>query len=199
MILKQEKTTNKRTNVRKMTIIAMLSAVSIMLSLTPIGYIPVGITNATIMHIPVIIGAIMEGPIVGASIGLIFGVTSLMKAWMAPNITSFAFMNPLVSIIPRILIGIVSYYVYVGIVKAIKNKSIAAAAAGAIGSMVNTIGVLGMIYVLYAERFVSAIGGNASTAGKVLLTLGITNGIPEAIVAALIVTGVVSVLKLSKK
>ncbi|WP_286316919.1 ECF transporter S component, partial [Romboutsia ilealis] len=48
----------KKTDVRKMAIIGVLSAISIMLSMTPLGFIPIGPTNATIMHIPVIIGAI---------------------------------------------------------------------------------------------------------------------------------------------
>ncbi|MDL0415461.1 ECF transporter S component, partial [Clostridioides difficile] len=48
----------RKVNVRKMTIIGVLSAISIMLSMTPLGFIPVGPTKATIMHIPVIIGAI---------------------------------------------------------------------------------------------------------------------------------------------
>ena len=64
------------------------------------------------MHIPVIIGAIMEGPVVGGFIGLIFGLFSIYQALTNPTPVSFVFLNPLVSVIPRILIGIVSYYVY---------------------------------------------------------------------------------------
>ena len=48
-------------NVRRMAIIGVLGAISIILGMTPLGFIPVGPTRATIMHIPVIIGAIMEG------------------------------------------------------------------------------------------------------------------------------------------
>ncbi len=77
----------RKVNVRKMTIIGVLSAISIMLSMTPLGFIPVGPTKATIMHIPVIIGAIMEGPIVGA-IGFIFGISSLLNAITNPTVTS---------------------------------------------------------------------------------------------------------------
>ncbi len=81
--------------------------------MTPLGFIPVGPTRATIMHIPVIIGAIMEGgPIVGGLIGLIFGLFSIFQAVMNPTPVSFVFLNPIVSILPRVLIGIVSYYIY---------------------------------------------------------------------------------------
>ena len=77
--------------IRKMAITGMLAAVSILLGSTPLGFIPIGPTKATIMHLPVIIGAIMEGPIVGVGIGLIFGIFSMIQAAMAPTVTSFVF------------------------------------------------------------------------------------------------------------
>lgn len=104
-----------------MAIIGVLAAISIMLSMTPLGFIPIGPTNATIMHIPVIIGAIVEGPLVGITVGFIFGATSLLKALTMPTITSFAFINPLVSILPRMLIGVIAYYVYKLTIKFTKN------------------------------------------------------------------------------
>lgn len=97
---------------RKMTIVGLLGGISIVLGMTPLGFIPVGPTRATIMHIPVIIGAIMEGPLVGGLIGLIFGLFSIFQAVTNPTPVSFVFLNPIVSVLPRILIGIVAYYGY---------------------------------------------------------------------------------------
>lgn len=186
----------KNVNVRKMAIIGVLSAVSIMMSMIPgIGYIPIGPTNATIMHIPVIIGSIIEGPIVGATVGFIFGLTSLIKALTQPTITSFAFINPLVSILPRVLIGILAYYIYEFTMKLTKKASISGLLAGGLGSIINTAGVLGMIYILYGARFAEVSGASASTAGTFMFTLAATNGIPEAIVGALVVSPVVMALK----
>lgn len=186
----------KNVNVRKMAIIGVLSAVSIMMSMIPgIGYIPIGPTNATIMHIPVIIGSIIEGPIVGATVGFIFGLTSLIKALTQPTITSFAFINPLVSILPRVLIGILAYYIYEFTMKLTKKASISGLLAGGLGSIINTAGVLGMIYILYGARFAEVSGASASTAGTFIFTLAATNGIPEAIVGALVVSPVVMALK----
>ena len=79
-------------SLRKMVIIALLGAISVVLGMTPIGFIPVGPTRATIMHIPVIIGAIMEGPIVGAFVGLIFGLFSIYQALTTPTPVSFVFL-----------------------------------------------------------------------------------------------------------
>lgn len=98
---------------RKLVTAAMLGAIIIVLSLTPLGLIPLGFINATTMHIPVIIGAIAEGPVVGALVGLIFGVSSLLNALLRnPSPVSFVFYNPLISVLPRVLIGITSYYAY---------------------------------------------------------------------------------------
>ena len=172
----------RKVNVRKMTIIGVLSAISIMLSMTPLGFIPVGPTKATIMHIPVIIGAIMEGPIVGAAIGFIFGISSLLNAITNPTVTSFVFINPLVSILPRVMIGVLAYYVYQLIIKATNKVYISGLITGAI----------------YADKYLHAMGKSGS-AGKVIMDLAAANGVPEAIVGALVVAAVATVLKKSKK
>jgi len=242
----------KTLNVRKMAIIGILGSISIILGMTPLGFIPVGPTRATIMHIPVIIGAILEGPVVGGIVGLIFGLFSIFQAVTNPTPVSFVFLNPLVSVVPRILIGITAYYVYkalsglgnrrtlgllnilwaviiaylcygiYGNLKAdqsvwlvvmnivlialtaaiayftnsrLKNKALDITVAAVAGTLTNTGLVLSMIYLVYAESFVKALGQSVETARKVILGIGIANGIPEAIIAILIVTSVVSALE----
>lgn len=189
----------KKLEVRKMAIIGVLSAISIMLSMTPLGFIPIGPTNATIMHIPVIIGAVVEGPIVGMVVGFIFGAASLIRNLTMPTITSFALINPLVSVLPRIIIGIVAYYVYKLTVKLTKNTLVSGWITGIIGSLVNTVGVLGMIYILYGARYAKALGESASAAKTLILTLIATNGIPEAIVGGFVVSAVCVIFYKRKK
>lgn len=103
---------------RKMVIAAMLGAITVVLGMTPLGFIPLGILNATTLHIPVIVGAIAEGPIVGALVGLIFGMSSFVRAFTNPTPISPILYNPLISVLPRILIGITTYYTY----KILKDK-----------------------------------------------------------------------------
>ena len=198
-VLKSMSRRTKKLEVRKMAIVGVLASISIMLSMTPLGFIPIGPTNATIMHIPVIIGAILEGPMVGITVGAIFGATSLLRAFTMPTITSFVLMNPLVSILPRVLIGVVAYYVYKLTVKLTKNVFVSGWITGVIGSLVNTIGVLGMTYILYGARYAEALGKSAATAKTVILTLIATNGIPEAIVGGFVVSAVCVVFNKRKK
>jgi len=66
---------------RKIVITGVLGAIAVLLGLTRLGFIPwISGASLTIMHIPAIIGAILEGPIVGLGIGLIFGIFSEIKA-----------------------------------------------------------------------------------------------------------------------
>ncbi|MDO5725796.1 MAG: ECF transporter S component [Tissierellia bacterium] len=180
-------------NTKKLTITALLGAITIVLAVTPLGFIPLGAMNATIMHIPVIIAGILEGPLTGALVGLIFGITSLVNAILRPTITFYVLLNPLVSIFPRIMIGLVSSYVYKFISLALKDKKspIAIASSAVAGSLTNSILVMGMIYLLYAERYMISIGQDPAFAKKFILGIIITNGIPESIVAALITLGIV--------
>lgn len=103
---------DKFLTLRNMTVIGVLGGISVMLGMTPLGFIPIGPTKATIMHIPVIIGSILEGPIVGSFIGFIFGVFSIFQAITSPTPVSFVFYNPLISILPRVVMGFGTYYIY---------------------------------------------------------------------------------------
>lgn len=186
-------------SVRQMTMIGMLSAISIFLGLTGLGFIPLPTMRATIMHIPVIIGAIIEGPVVGALVGLVFGLFSMYQNFTAPGPTSFIFWNPIIAIVPRILIGLVAYYVYSLIRKKIKNESISIAIASLLATFTNTAGVLSLAYLFYLEKYSAALGINPDTAAIAIAGIGVTNGIPEAIVSAVIcVPVIIAILKIKK-
>lgn len=109
---------NNKIKTRQMVTVSMLGAITIVLGLTPMGYIPLGLINITTMHIPVIIAAILEGPIVGGLVGLIFGLSSIANAIVRPGPISFVFYNPIISILPRILIGVFAGFTF----KYLKNK-----------------------------------------------------------------------------
>jgi uncharacterized membrane protein len=189
----QNNTTNRKFGTRQMAVIGMLSAITMVLGSTGLGFIPLPMVKATIMHIPVIIGAIIEGPVVGATIGLIFGLFSIFQNMTNPSLLSFAFLNPFVSVVPRVLVGIMAYYGYSLFSK--RNTTLSVGIGAAVGSLTNTFGVLTMIYVLYAAQYASAKGIDPATTAKVIYGIALTNGVPEAIVAVLIVTPIVVAIK----
>ena len=189
-----------------MVLFAMFVAIIGILFVTPLGMIPLGSINATTMHIPVIVGAIILGPKFGAALGGVFGLASFLKATIAPMATSFAF-SPLIPVpglgrgslwalviafVPRILVGIVAYYVY-ALVKMLSKNEIAAMGAGAfLGSVTNTVLVMGLIGLIFADDY-------AGVAGKafdiILRTTVLINGIPEALVAVVISVAICKALK----
>jgi uncharacterized membrane protein len=129
-------------NVRQIVIAGILGGIAIFLGYTRLGFIPVpNISgNATIMHVPAILGGALEGPVVGTIVGGIFGIFSFIQAEVP------FFRDPLVSILPRLFIGVVAWAVFAGL----RNFSLdlASAAAGVLGSLTNTVGVLGMAVLL---------------------------------------------------
>ncbi len=188
---------NTNVRVRQLTVVGMLSAICIILGATGYGFIPLPIAKITIMHIPVIIGAILEGPKVGMLIGLMFGLFSILQNIISPNLLSFAFINPLVSVLPRVLIGVTTYYTY-KLVK-VKNETVRVAIGAAIGSLTNTVGVLTMIYLLYVDRYAQVKNITVNKAAKVIFGIAYTNGILEAIAAVIITISVVLAIKKTKK
>ena len=74
--------------IRELTIIGLLAGITIALGLSGYGIIPLGPLNVTTLHVPTLIGAIVEGPKVGAFVGFIFGCYSLWQNITAPNILS---------------------------------------------------------------------------------------------------------------
>ena len=129
-------------NVRQIVIAGILGGIAIFLGYTRLGFIPVPNLsgNATIMHVPAILGGALEGPVVGLIVGGIFGVFSFIQAEVP------FFRDPLVSILPRLFIGVVAWAVFAGL----RNTSLylASAAAGVLGSLTNTVGVLAMAVLL---------------------------------------------------
>lgn len=180
----------KKITVREMTVVGMLGGITMLLGLTGYGFIPLVFMKATILQVPAIIGALLEGPRVGMLVGLIFGAFSLFQNIVAPTLMSFAFLNPLVSVVPRMLIGPFAYLVYKMLPFSSWRKSRIAIAAFA-GAMFNTVTVLGMIYVLYAAHFAEIREVAQQNVVNILIGVAIANGIPEALVSMVIVTPIV--------
>jgi uncharacterized membrane protein len=167
---------------RKIVITGVLSAISIFLGITRLGFIP-WITGAslTIMQVPVIIGAVLEGPVVGLTIGLIFGLFSLLQAAIAPTgPADIWFTNPLLSVLPRLFIGPAAWLVYRLLAR---WKVPALITAGVVGSLTNTVLVLGMIGVLGYVPWIA------------IPPILLGNGLPEAAASAILVLSVVAIWK----
>jgi uncharacterized membrane protein len=171
----------KLTN-RQIVTSGLLGAISIVLGVTRLGFIgpfpPLIPVSATILQIPAIIGGVIEGPVVGLLVGLIFGISSWLQAPTEQPPANLWFSNPLISVLPRLFIGVAAAYAY----RAIRAASewLALAGAAVVGTLTNTILVVGAIVAVgYAPLNVIGLAV-------------IPNAIAEVIVATVIVLAVVS-------
>src|SRR5258708_16321271 len=122
----------------RIVLAGVLAAITIVMGIVPgIGFIPVpNITaSATIEHVPTILCGVLGGPIVGMLTRLVFGLVRFVRA------TTPIFKDPLVAIVPRILIALTSWLVYSRLARI--NRNVAAFVAGIIGAATNTVFVLG--------------------------------------------------------
>ena len=157
---------------RQIVVAGILGGIAVFLGATRLGFIPVPTLagNATVMHVPAILGGALEGPIVGLLTGGIFGIYS----WLYAEVPLFK--DPIIAIGPRLLIGVVAWAVFV----ALRNWNVyfAAALSGVLGSLTNSVGVLGLGLIL----------GYLPLAGIVPI---IPQAVAEAILAAVVTVVVV--------
>ena len=193
----------KRDNhTHRMVALAMMAAIVALLANTPLGLIQTPIIKATTVHIPVILGAILLGPSAGCALGAVFGICSLISNTIAPTVTSFAF-SPFyadglvgavkslwISVGCRILIGLVSGWLWIILKKVKVPDMVALPVVGFIGSMTNTVAVMGSIYFLLAEQYAAA-REVAVTAVYGLIMATVTGaGVMEAVAALVLVTAI---------
>ena len=191
---------NRRKDARWMAGVAMMAAIVVLLANTPLGMIPLVVTKATTVHIPVILGAILFGPLAGGILGGVFGVCSVIINTFTPALTSFAF-SPFMSTtgLPgavkalwvavgcRILIGVVSGWLWRALSRTRMNSWTALSIVGFTGSMVNTVTVMGSIFLLFTQQYAQAKEVALEAVSGLILTTVLANGIPEAIVSTVLV------------
>lgn len=173
--------------IRKLVITGALGALAVFLGITRLGFFPwISGASITVLHIPAIIGAVLEGPFVGLGIGTIFGMFSLIQANIAPvTPIDIAFRNPLVSLLPRMLFPLITWAIFHFVSKWKKIPAVIIASVA--GTLVHTIMVLGMLVVTNGSGILT--GGDPSiTVWAVLSAIFVANGIPEALAAAVLAT-----------
>ena len=254
----------------QLVLTGLFAAIIIIMAFTPLGYIPLVVINATIIHIPVILGSLFLGPKKGGVLGFLFGLTSFIKNTITPSSLSAFVFSPVLAcevagpagifkslficFVPRILVGIVPFYVFllvkralmsekkavwgtllnlliglflfvgvrafiakqadnttvatvIGLVVAVlvtvaliwvsmkkDGRLLSFAYAGVSGSLVNTFLVMGGIYVLYKDAYAVALKISPDAVLGVIEGVISFNGVIEAIVAAILVSGVGVVL-----
>ena len=191
----------KKMDTRYMATLAMFCGISLVMGATGIGFIPLPVIKATTMHIPVILGAVLLGPAAGAVLGGVFGLCSIWANTTSPGLLAFAF-SPFMTTegLPgvlkslwialgcRILLGVIAGWLWKGMKRVLKQDYLALPVTAAIATISHTILVMGSIYLLLAQQYAQAKNVAITAVFGLVMSTVTASGIPEAIIAAVLVT-----------
>lgn len=183
---------NRRQSIQRITRLGILMGLIILMTFIPnIGYIQTGLFSITTIHIPVLIGAALMGPIGGLVLGLTWGLTSYFYALTLGTIEAMIFLNPMVSIVPRVLVGLIVSYTTMALDKVNMKEVLKYGLVAGIGTLSNTILVLSSIFIFASEGVLSF-----NQAFSTIITIIIsTNGLLELFAAVIIVPAVVKAIR----
>lgn len=188
----------KDSQLRRLAGIGLLAALIVILGLTPIGLLNVGPIYVTLLCIPVIIGTILMGRLSGVVLGLCFGSVSFYIGMTAISPTEAPILQRsvlyllILCYLPRILMPLVTATVYT-VVQKTWGPKLAAGVAALLGSLTNTVLYLGLVLLFYVMIGLDHGALLAALGGIVLFA-----GIPEGIVAALVVPPIVTAVTKSR-
>ncbi len=198
----------KNQKLKEMIFITMFIVIEIVLTMTPLGFIQLGVIKATTLHIPVILAGLLLGYKGGFYVGLSFGVLSVLINTFNPSITSFVFtpfysigdisgnmFSLIIAIIPRILLGVLPALLF-KILKKVEGINFKIILISVISTLTHTIMVLSLIYLFFKDSYVQAIGINTNQLFGFLLGIISTNGLAEMIVGTIIVLAMYKALRI---
>ena len=191
----------KKRDTRYMATLSMLCGVLLVMGMTGIGFIPLPVIKATTMHIPVILGAVLLGPSAGCVLGGLFGMCSIWANTTTPGLLSFAF-SPFMTTegLPgvakslwialgcRILFGLIAGWLWKLCKTIFKQDYLSLPVTAAVSTICHTVLVMGSIYFLLAQQYAAAKNVAISAVFGLVIGTVTASGIPEAIVAAILVT-----------
>lgn len=179
---------------------AFFSAIMVVLTTTPLGFVPIGPIKATTLHIPVILAGVLFGKRFGAGIGFVFGLLSLTINTLSPTITSFVF-SPFITIgensgnfssllivfLPRITLGFLSGWMVEFLSKKQLHNSFYIACVAAFNTLIHSILVLSMIALFFGSPYASTKDLTVNQLLPFIGTILATNGLLEALLASITV------------
>ncbi len=185
---------SKKSNVKTLVQLALFTAIELIMAFTPLGYLKIGPVSITFMAIPVAVGAIVLGPLSGAFLGLVFGLTSFSQCFGADQFGTTllginAFSTAFMCLVPRILMGLFAGLIFGGLKKTTLGETGGALLSSLACSIINTVLFVGSLIVLFGNT--EYIRGFGDSVIAVIMTLVSVNTVIEAI-ACTIIGGAVS-------
>ncbi|NLK69892.1 MAG: ECF transporter S component [Clostridiales bacterium] len=186
-----ENTKSVNNNVLRLTQISVLTAIMLIMAFTPLGYLRIATVEITFMMIPVVIGAIILGPKVGALLGGVFGITSFIQCFGASSFgAALLSINPfytfILCMVPRIVMGWLSGIIFEKLYKHDQTKILSFGVSTLSGAILNTVLFVVFLMVMFGRsEFIVNLRGGKNIIPFIIAFVGI-NGLVEAIVCFII-------------
>lgn len=204
----KEKIMTQSKKVRRIVLLSMFVGIELVLMTTPLGFVPIGPIKATTLHIPVIVLSILLGVKEGAILGAVFGFSSIMMSTFQPSAFSFCFSpfysigelhgnfgSVIIAMVPRICIGLCSGLLYQALSKK-TTEHVAIVISSISASLINTILVMSGIWLFFGRAYAQTAGFAYETFLHVIKLTICTNGLLEAILAAVVSLAIIKALKM---
>lgn len=191
----------KRFDTRRMVLLAMLCAILLLMSFTPLGYLNIGPLAISLNMIPVAIGAVALGPGAGAFLGALFGITSCLQCVGIGGTSAMGVLlfeiNPVLALaqrfVPRLLAGWITGFAYKGLRKL--NHNVAVFATGFCAALLNTVLFMTALVLLFGQTdYLQGLIGGRNIFVFICSFVGI-NAVVEMVAATLIVGAVCKALE----
>lgn len=184
----------KANSTRTMIVSAMFMTLTVVMMFTPLGTLRLPVVSVTIAHIPALVATLVFGLKSGLIVSLTFALTSMFIAITAPtSILDPFFANPLISVVPRLLIPITTYYIN-KLFK--KNSKLGIMSASLVGNLTNTFGVYTMLYLVYAKAIFEETGTNAMS--LIIGAMSVSTLIKSVVVVMIVTPCVIALRRVAK-
>ena len=195
---------NRSSRTVKLVEMALLVAIILILAFTPLGYIKTLGLEITLIVVPVTIGAIILGPLGGAVLGAVFGITSFIQCFgMSPFGAVLLGINPfgtfVVCVVSRILMGWLTGLIYKGLSKFPKMKNWKILIANLVGPILNTFFFMSTLVIFFfSSDYIQSLAGGLNPFRFVIAFVGV-NGLVEAAVCFVVGSAITKALQVAMK
>ena len=187
----------KKLSIRNFVVLALLIAILLLMSMTPLGYLNIGPLAITLNVIPLAVAAVALGPVGGLICGCVFGLTSFLQCLGIGGSSAMGVMlfsiNPFLAFVqrfvPRALDGLLLGWIYRGLSKKAKPY-VACTITGFLSAFLNTLFFMTALLVLFGgTEYVQGLVAGRNLLVFVCAFVGV-NAVAE-MAAATILTGAV--------
>ena len=187
---------------RSLTLLGLLTAILLVLSMTPLGYLNIGPLAISFNMIPVAVGAAALGPVGGAVLGAVFGMTSFLQCLGIGGSSAMGVIlfdiNPFLAFVqrfvPRVMAGFLVGVIYDTVLRFCK-RGLAGGIAGFCAALLNTVLFMGALVLLFGNtQYLTDLIAGRNVILFICTFVGI-NAVAEMLAATVVTAALCSALE----